>query len=132
MKTIWRGYRDFFESRIRRNLPGYFRAFRGELVLVSLAALADLISTIRFMAAGQIEDEFHPVIRLVSVWFGPYGGPVIGKLGQLLAVVFLTLVFRRWARILFGTVIFIYAYAAWYNTWGLHLYTPRFLRWFGT
>lgn len=83
------------------------------------------------MAAGHIDDEFHPVIRVVSQAIGPFAGPLVGKLGQLAALVALTVLFRRWARVLFLTVTFIYLYAAWYNTWGIHLYTPVFLKYLG-
>ena len=122
------GFVEFYRVRLRRNWPGYFRAYSPYLFMVAVAATLDFLSTWRFMSEGSPEDELHPVIRLVSMAFGPVIGPLIGKLGQLLAVVFLTVVVRSFARIIFVPVIVIYLYAAWYNTWGVEAYTPLWLR----
>ena len=80
------------------------------------------------MIAGSVDDEVHPLIRIVSHLFGPVAGPLVGKLGQLAGVLFLSLVFRRAARVIMVPVIVIYLYAAWYNTYGVQIYTPLFLR----
>jgi hypothetical protein len=130
MLAIAKGFVGFYVSRFRRNYPGYVREFLPYLCLSVLAAFLDLVTTWRFMHAGSVYDEFHPVIRSVSILAGPLLGPLIGKLGQLLALLFVTIVFREAARIIFIPVILIYLYAAWYNTWGVHLYTPLFLRLF--
>lgn len=98
------------------------------LYAVTAAAALDFLSTWRFMSEGSPEDELHPVIRLVSMTFGPVLGPLIGKLGQLAAVLFLTVLFRPIARVIFVPVTVIYLYAAWYNTWGVEVYTPLWLR----
>lgn len=131
MGSIVSGYFGWFHERFRRNWPGYLRENAVYLGIAALAAIADFASTWRFMAAGHIDDEFHPVIRLVSQTLGPFVGPLVGKLGQFAALVALTILFRRWAPVLFLTVTFIYLYAAWYNTWGIHLYTPVFLKYLG-
>lgn len=130
MRSLLQGYVSYFTTRLRANIPGYFFEFWPWLLLTTFAATADFVSTYRFMSAGYLEDEFHPVIRLVSRWFGPLMGPLIGKLGQLAAILFVTIVFRPRARLVFIPVILIYAYAAWFNTWGIHLYTPVFIRLF--
>jgi hypothetical protein len=122
------GFLEFYRLRLRRNWPGYFGAFYPYLFAVTVAATLDFLSTWRFMSEGSPEDELHPVIRLVSLTFGPVIGPLIGKLGQLLALLFLTVVFRPFARVIFVPVIVIYLYAAWYNTWGVNFYTPLWLR----
>ncbi|MEI8340032.1 MAG: hypothetical protein WCH43_00660 [Verrucomicrobiota bacterium] len=123
-----RGIYNFYASRIRSNRPGFFREFAFYLVAVVISAGLDFASTCQFMSEGGIDDELHPLIRIVSHLFGPVMGPLFGKLGQLAAVVFLTLVFRRAARVIFIPVIVIYLYAAWFNTYGVTLYTPLFLR----
>ncbi len=130
MLSVARGLLDFYASRLRRNWPGYVREFWPYIGLAVLAAFLDLLTTWRFMHAGSVYDEFHPVIRHVSILTGPWFGPVIGKLGQLAALFLVTIVFRPAARVIFIPVILIYLYAAWYNTWGFQLYTPRFLQWF--
>lgn len=116
-------------TRWRRNATGFFSAHRGWLSLLLLAACADGASTIIFMSRGGVEMESHPIIRLVAIALGPVAGAVIGKLGQLLAAIFMAICFRRWAKILFATLAFLYLWAAWFNLWGQHLYTPRLLHW---
>jgi hypothetical protein len=128
--NIFRGFIDFYSSRLRRNFPGFIREFYPYLILSIVAAALDLITTCQFMLADGVEDEVHPVIRFVSVLTGPIAGPVIGKVCQLSALVFLTIIFRPWARIIFIPVIVIYLYAAWYNAWGVRMYAPLFLRFF--
>lgn len=113
--------REFFTD----NAAGFFAAHRMVLIILVVAAMADLATTIRFMLADGVHQEVHPVIRAVSVLFGPIMGPTIGKLGQVVGVLIIGILFRRHARIIIATVAFLYAWAAWYNIWGVHLYTPR-------
>ncbi len=115
--------------RLRGNWEGYLRCYRIWLVLLCLSAAADAGSTIWFMMKWGVVAERHPVIRMVSWVLGPVLGPVAGKLCQLLAVVGLTVFFRRQAVYIFVTVIILYGWAAWYNMWGWELYYPRVLDW---
>lgn len=124
------GLVGFYATRLRRNYPGYFREFRPFLIAAATAAALDFLSTWTFMVADGVDEEFHPLIRLVSRFAGPVAGPLIGKIGQLLALVFLTLCFRPAARVIFVPATVAYLYAAWYNTWGKDLYVPLFLRLF--
>ncbi|MCF6314210.1 MAG: hypothetical protein L3J39_17310 [Verrucomicrobiales bacterium] len=121
----------FNEARLRKNGVGYFQELAPYLVLLLAAAFADFLSTYRFMLAGSIEDELHPVIRLFSLYLGPLFGPLLGKVGQVTVAIFLSIWFRPGARILLTSLSIIYFYAAWYNTWGIDLYTPRFMSWLG-
>ncbi len=89
--------------------------YRIEIIIVVVAALADMVSTIWFMTRFGAEYELHPVIRLVSQWFGTVAGPVVGKVGQLAALWVVVLLLRRWARPLIWVVAAIYAWAAWHN-----------------
>jgi len=129
MKAVVLELLDFYGQRLRGHWPGYLHEFRWYLSALLLATLADFYSTHRFMAAGGIEDELHPVIRWVSLLCGPFLGPLLGKLGQFAAVVFVTVLFRPQARIVFIPVTLVYFYAAWFNLWGISLYTPLFLKW---
>jgi hypothetical protein len=130
MKTIVLGVADFYLQRLRRNYPGYLEEFRWYLSALFLATLADAYSTQVFMAGGEIGNELHPGIRLASQLFGPYAGPLLGKLSQFAAVLFLTLLFRAQARMLFIPVTVVYLYAAWFNLWGCEGYTPVFVKLF--
>src|SRR6266851_5705028 len=104
---------DFYLTRLRRNYRGYFQKFYLYILLAAAAAFVDSLSTWNFMVNGSVYDELHPVIRFVSIMVGPVLGPLIGKICQLLALVFLTIVFRPAARIIFIPVILIYLYGAW-------------------
>ncbi len=95
----------FFGTRLRSNSRGYLREFAPYLVLVFVAALLDFISTYRYMSAWGVDLEMHPVIRWVSYLFGPLLGPLIGKMGQLMVIILLTLLFRQRARWIFIPVI---------------------------
>ena len=128
MNTIARGIYSFYESRIRVNMPGFSKEFWPYIATIIIAAGFDFVSTYRFMTLGDVSDELHPIIRFVSHTFGPFIGPLIGKLGQLAAILLLALTSRKFARIIFIPVTFIYFYAAWFNIWGVELYTPVFLR----
>ena|SRR5215207_6191228 len=112
------------EMREREQRLDYLREFGVYLALVLLAATLDFLSTWKFMSISSPEDELHPVIRWVSIIGGPFIGPLIGKLGQIAALLALTVFFRAYARIIFVPVIIIYLYAAWYNTWGMDIYVP--------
>lgn len=123
-----RGLVEFYVIRLRRNYPGYFHEFYLYVIAAVVAAASDFVSTWNFMLESGAEEELHPLIRLVSLFAGPFLGPLIGKLCQLLALGFLTVCFRPAARIMFVSTTIGYLYAAWYNTWGKDLYTPLFLR----
>jgi hypothetical protein len=122
------GLLRLWEMREPENRLDYLREFRLYLIILLLAAALDFLSTWSFMSTGSPEDELHPVIRWVSMIAGPFVGPLIGKIGQIVALVILTVFFRAYARIIFVPVAMIYLYAAWYNTWGVDLYVPFWTR----
>jgi hypothetical protein len=99
-------------GRFRVNWKGYIRKYRVLLVLTSLAALADAVSTVYFMCRTGPDAEGHPAIRLVSTIFSPILGPVFSKLIQLIIIVALTVYLRWWAIYIFVAVIILYAWAA--------------------
>jgi hypothetical protein len=107
----------FYESRLRRNWPGWFREFAPYLFLLLVVTVADLVTTCRFMVEGSVEDEAHPAIRQVSLWFGPYLGPLLGKSIQVAAVLFLVVLLRPHGRKILVPVIVSYGLAAGWNHW---------------
>ena len=115
-------------GRFRENWPGYVYEYRIFLVLLVLASLADMASTIHFMLRTGPAGEWHPTVRMLSYLFGPIFGPVFGKAIQVIVVVALTVYLRRRAIFVFIPVVIMYAWAAWYNIWGHQLYYPPFLR----
>jgi len=121
-----RSIRDIY-TRLHENWVGYVDQYRVFLVLVVLASLADMASTIHFMLNSSPQAEFHPTVRFLSQFFGPVLGPVFGKTVQFIVTITLTVFLRRGAIFIFVPVIVLYAWAAWYNVWGYHLYYPRLL-----
>ncbi|MBM4025554.1 MAG: hypothetical protein FJ280_09120 [Planctomycetes bacterium] len=118
---------DDIRTRLRENWAGYVPQYRVFLVLVVLASVADMVSTIHFMLYAGPQAELHPTIRFLSQLFGPVLGPMLGKSIQVIVIITLTVFLRRWATFIFVPVIILYAWAAWYNVWGYHLYYPRLL-----
>jgi hypothetical protein len=118
---------DDIVTRLRENWVGYVHEYRVFLVLVVLASLADMASTIHFMVYAGPEAELHPTVRFLSVFFGPFLGPVLGKAVQFTVIIVLTVFLRRWAIFIFIPVIILYFWAAWYNVWGYQMYYPRLL-----
>ena len=114
-------------ERFKANWRGYLRRYWIFLVLILLAALADMFSTVYFMHVEGADVERHPTIRLLSVFLGPMLGPIVGKLWQLAAIFAVTVYLRRWAVYIFVTVIILYTWAAWYNIWGRYIYYPMLI-----
>jgi len=83
-----------------RALAGVLWNDRWWMLAVLIAAVLDGASTIAFMRTVGHDAEFHPAIRLVSAWFGPGLGPIIGKLGQLVALIGLCWWRPAWTRVL--------------------------------
>jgi hypothetical protein len=107
---------------------GYVHQYRVFLVLVLLASLADVASTIHFMVYAGADIELHPTVRFVAEYLGPWLGPVLGKVIQVIVTIVLTVFLRRWAIFIFVPVIILYSWAAWYNVWGYQIYYPPLLR----
>ena len=114
-------------ARLHENWVGYVQEYRIFLVLVVLASLADMASTIHFMLSASPQAEFHPTVRFASELLGPVLGPVTGKAIQFTVIIVVTVFLRRWAIFIFIPVIILYFWAAWYNVWGYQLYYPRLL-----
>ena len=99
--NLHRNLTVIYKNRLHANSRGYLREFAFYLLLVFIAAAADFVSTYQFMTMGSVDDEFHPGIRFVSQLAGPFFGPLLGKTCQLAALIFLTILFRPWAKGLF-------------------------------
>lgn len=128
MLKILREFISYFTTRWRKSAPHYLRDFWPYLLLALVAIIADFLSTHHFMKEYGWEHELHPVIRLFSQHLGIFWGPLISKLGQLIAALILTLTYPKVTRVALLTISFIYLYAAWFNFLGKDLYTPLFLR----
>ena len=114
-------------ARAGANFAGYVSDCRWFLIVFSIAAMLDLLTTMRFMLVDGTENELHPAIRFVSRWMGPIAGPLLGKLCQFIAAIGITFYPRRYAKGILVLASFLYLWAAWYNVWGKHLYVPRLM-----
>ncbi|MEN6332698.1 MAG: hypothetical protein ABFE01_00470 [Phycisphaerales bacterium] len=123
-----RSFRDV-ATRFRENWIGYVHEYRILLILVLLASLADMASTIYFMLSRGPAAEGHPAVRMFSEAYGPIFGPLLGKAVQFLTLIGVTVFLRRWALFIFVPIIILYTWAAWYNVWGHTLYEPRLIDW---
>ena len=99
------------------NWPNYVPEFRMLLIAVFIASLADMVSTISVMQVFGPQVELHPLIRTMSLEWGPVLGPVVGKAWQLLALILVTLLLRPQARLILVPVAISYTAAAYYNLW---------------
>jgi hypothetical protein len=115
-------------ARLRDNWKGYVQQYRLLLVLVLLASLADMATTIHFMLVHGPQAEGHPVVRMISQAFGPIFGPVLGKTIQFVVAIVVTVFLRRWTAYILIPLIILYGWAAWYNLWGHEIYYPRLLQ----
>jgi hypothetical protein len=118
---------DDVVTRLHENWVGYVHEYRLFLVLVVLASLADMASTIHFMLYAGPMAEYHPTVRYAAELMGPVLGPVLGKTIQFTVIIVVTVFLRRHAIFIFIPVIILYFWAAWYNVWGYQLYYPRLL-----
>jgi hypothetical protein len=115
-------------ERFTRNGRTYWRDCRVYLLVLCLAALADGASTVWFMNLEGVETEWNPIVRFAALALGPLYGVIAGKVFQIFAGIVVTLYWRRWAPHVFLAASVLYVWAAWYNVWGRHLYTPTLLQ----
>ena len=107
----WPGIR----ARLRRDWSGLFFQHWPWWLLLLVTAIADGVSTWLFMQQLGAEAEFHPAIRLVSIWFGPTWGTLIGKTGQVVAIWFVSLLLRRWTAVIIACMCLSYSLATCWN-----------------
>ena len=95
-----------------------------------LTLLCDGLSTVYVMLGIGPQEELHPVVRCVSVSFGPVVGPLFGVVGKAIAGLLVAIYCRRFAAYILVTASIISIWAAWYNMWGFKLYVANILKWF--
>ena len=114
---------------------GYWggRAFWGRyrwfIIIYLFSLVCDSASTIFVMLKEGVDVETHLAIRFVSKIFGPVIGPLIGLFGKVVASIFVAIYCKRFAIYIFVAVIILSLWAAWYNIWGINVYTPNILKW---
>ena len=93
----------------------WIRRVRWCLPLILVACVFDGFTTVRFMTEYGPALETHFAIRLVSMWFGPLAGPVIGKLCQIAAFVLFSKLWPATAWPLAAIIVIGYTFAGWHN-----------------
>lgn len=108
-------------NRLKLNYHGFWRTYHLVIFIFTLALIADGLSTIYFMSYLGISAELHPIVRGVSIAFGPVVGPMIGSLWKWAVCLYLAVYCRKFAYSIFVTTSIVYIFAAWYNIWGIYL-----------
>jgi hypothetical protein len=117
------------KDRFMQNHTGFWHDYRWLITIFIVAIFCDALSTINFMHRIGIEAELHPVFYLFSKAFGPNLGPLIGATGKAIAALAVAIYCRQFAPYIFLAASLISFWAAWYNIWGLHIYSPILLEW---
>ena len=76
----------------------FARFYRWSLLFLFIGAALDAITTAVLSYRFGPEGELHPVVRLMTYIFGPIGGAVIGKIGQVIFAIFVASLWRPWCR----------------------------------
>ncbi|MHC4271578.1 MAG: hypothetical protein ACYST2_04620 [Planctomycetota bacterium] len=116
-------------DRFLQNHTGFWQMYRWFIAIFIVAIFCDALSTIHFMNRIGIEAELHPAFYLVSKIFGPNLGPMLGAAGKVMAGFAVAIYCRQYAAHIFLAASIISFWAAWYNIWGMHFYTPILLEW---
>ena len=73
--------------------------------------------------------ELHIGFVFVSRLFGPIFGPLLGGIAKIVAGIIVSIYCRKFAPYILLAGSIISFWAAWYNIWGVNLYTPNILKW---
>jgi hypothetical protein len=117
------------KNRFIQNHTGFWMTYRWFIGVFIIAVFCDALSTIHFMNRFGIEGELHPAYYLVSKALGPNLGPLIAAVGKAIAGFAVAIYCRQFAVHIFLAASIISFWAAWYNIWGLHIYSPILLEW---
>ena len=75
------------------------------------------------------DSELHIGFVFVSRLFGPVVGPLLGGIAKITAGIIVAIYCRRFSLYILVVASIISFWAAWYNIWGVNVYTPIFLKW---
>ena len=107
----------------------FWEKYRWFVIIYLFSLVCDSVSTIFVMLEDGVDVETHLAVRFVSEIFGPIIGPLIGFVGKVVASILVAIYCKRFAVYIFVAVIIISLWAAWYNIWGVNVYTPNILKW---
>ncbi len=117
----------------KTSVRDFWQSYGVLLLLFCLAQVCDGASTIYFLLTDPSAEELHPAIAWAVRWFGPIAGPLLGIVGKVLAGLSVAWYLQRLGRLgpicLFLAGSLLSFWAAWYNVWGVDIYTPRLLHW---
>jgi hypothetical protein len=117
------------EARFRNNASGFWVAYKWMLIVFFVALLCDAASTVYFMLDTGPESEIHPMVRVAARIAGPVAGPLLGALVKACSGILVVIYCRRFAAYILVSVSVISLWAAWYNIWGIKIYSPIFMQW---
>jgi hypothetical protein len=117
------------KNRFMQNHEGFWHDYRWIIPVFILALFCDAVSTIYFMNIIGVEAELHPGFYYASKMFGPFLGPLFGATWKAIGAVTVAIYCRKFAAYIFMSATIISFWAAWYNFWGMHFYSPMLLEW---
>jgi hypothetical protein len=85
------------------------------LILLIGTALMDAVSTTYFMLETGPDSEMNWVVRMLSFGYGPFIGPLLGKIYQIFAVWVISVMVPRLTRFICFMVIVFNVYAFFFN-----------------
>ena len=99
------------EIDLEANKYALFRQHRTLFCLLLLTALMDAVSTMVFMRRIGPHAEMNWVVRILGYAYGPYVGPLLGKLYQVFGMWVISLFVPRLTRFVCITIILLNCYA---------------------
>lgn len=81
------------------------------------------------MLKDGTEFEIHVAVAFVSRLFGPVVGPLLGGIAKIVAGIIVSIYCKKLAPYIFLVGSIISFWAAWYNIWGVNVYTANILKW---
>ncbi len=97
------------------NCKGFLTKFRIPIYFLIITAALDCMTTSHFMLLCGVQMEAHPLVRYISMLFGPIWGPITGKFCQCVPGLFAIVFVRKYAGIIIWSAATLYLFAAWYN-----------------
>jgi hypothetical protein len=103
--------------------------YRWLTVIFLIALILDTVTTVSFMTEGGPQEEYNPVVRMLSENYGIVAGPILGAIYKLSAAIILTFIWEKYARYVLAAACITYSWAAFYNLYASDLYTKGLVGW---
>ena len=107
----------------------FWNSYQNYLTAFVLALAVDTISTIHFISATGPEQEFHPIVRIAAIVYGPVLGPILAAFYKTVAALIVVLYCRKLAAPVLTFAAIVYLFAGFYNYFAVDLYLKGLMPW---